>query len=349
MRAFLSIFCAQFRTFVRNPVDFFLTLLLPLALIVLFGFIWGQGERPIRVGVFFTGAEELFLSVVAEFPVVSYRTYTDEKRLEEAVARREADLGLVWDGTKVLVFLDRSRIQENPDFEALARRITRALELRQAGVSPPVRPMKIHVGKLSAPNWYHYIVPGLMVVAILQAGVFAVAGRLAGMRERGILRRMLVTPLSGWAVLSGIGLLRMIVGFAAAGLNFFVAQAIFGVAFSVNAGLLLFYALACGLGGMGLGAVVTVLARRPGSAATLGSILVQMMLFLSGIYIPFEFLPPGLQVLGQILPAYHLAQGMRAALGVVEPSLLSFLASLGFTLFGLATFLIFSSVALRPE
>ncbi|MCX7843928.1 MAG: ABC transporter permease [Candidatus Bipolaricaulota bacterium] len=349
MRGFAAVFLAQLRIFLRNPVDLLVTAVLPLALVLLFGFIWGRGERPTRVGVVLLADGELLQSVLAEFPELAPQTYPEAWALEQAVARRAVDFGLIWDGRELTVLLAHGRVQENPGFAAWARRVARALERRRAGVPPPVRPVKVHVGKLSAATWYDHIVPGLMAVALLQAGVFAVAGRLAAMRERGILRRLQASPVPGWAVLAGVGLLRLGVGFATAGLNLALAQALFGAAFSPHVGRLLFYGLAAGLGGMGLGAALTALARRPGSAATLGSVLVQAMVFLSGIYIPFEFLPPGLRAVGQILPAYHLAQGMRAALGVVEPAPSAFLAGLGFALFGILAFWGFGRRALRPE
>lgn len=349
MKAFFAIFLAQFRIFYRNPLDFFVTLVLPLALSIVFGFIWGGGERPARVGLVVAGQEDFFISALSGFSDLAWEIYPHEEALEEAVAKRNMDFGLVWDGKNLTVLLDRSRIWDNPEFEVKARRLARALGFLLAGVSPPVYAEKIHVGRLSAPTWYHYIVPGLMAVAILQAGVFAVAGRIAVMREIGVLRRMLVTPLPGWAVLSGVGLLRMLMGFLSAGLTFFVAKALFGVTFSVEPAALSFYALACGLGAMGLGAVVSALARRPAGAAALGNVLVQAMVFLSGIYIPFEFLPAGLKAVGRVLPAYHLAQGMRAALGLSEGGTTTFLANLGFAIFGLAAFFLFGRLTLRPE
>lgn len=347
MRAFSALFRAQLRIFLRNPLDLFVSAVLPLVLLLVFGFIWGGRERPTRVGVVLAGPDKTTFEL-AELQNLVWKTYFSEEELSRAVAQRKVDFGLVWDGKSVKVLLDRGRIQDNPDFEIWARWITRALELRETGASLPVRPEKVHVGKIQPATWFHYIVPGLMVMAILQAGVFAMAGRLAGMRELGVLRRLFATPLSGWAILAGVGAVRMIIGFLCAGLNFLLAQALFSTSFSVNGGLFLFYAMASGLGGMGLGAVITVLARGPGSAAALGSILVQTMLFLSGIYIPFEFLPPGLRAVGRVLPAYHLAQGMRAALGVVEPEPSVFAASLGFALVGVGVFLVLGRVVLRP-
>lgn len=348
MRVFLAIFRAQWRIFVRNPLDFFVTVVLPLALVLIFGFIWGGTERSLRVGVVLKAQEELFYSVLPEFPDLVVKTYPAEDALAEAVAKRAVDFGLIWDGKNLGVILERGRIQDNPEFEGKARAIARALEFRAAGLSRVVVE-KIPVGKILEANWFHYVVPGLMAMAILQAGVFAVAGRLSGMRERGILRRMLVTPTPGWAILSGVGFLRMLVGFLSAALTFLLARFVFGVAFSVDSGLLVFYTLAAGIGAMGLGALVSVLARRPGSASILGMIFVQTMLFLSGIYIPFEFLPAGLKIMGKILPAYHLAQGFRAALGVIAGDSVTLLAGLGFLLFGILAFLGFGRFSLRPE
>lgn len=174
------------------------------------------------------------------------------------MARRAVDFGLVWDGSSLQFLFDQSRVQDNPEFAILARRIGRGLELRLAEVSAPVIPEKVHVEKLSAATWFHHIVPGLMALAILQAGVFAGAGRLSAMRERGILRRMVVTPISGWAILLGVGLVRMLVGFVSAGLNLFVARTAFGLSFPGDWGSVLFYAVCGGLGALGLGVVAGV-------------------------------------------------------------------------------------------
>jgi ABC-2 type transport system permease protein len=349
MRAFLAILGAQARVFLRDRADFFFTLAFPLVFVVLFGFIWGGRENPTKVGLVCPPQEELVLSALSSLPEISVELFPDWEKLSLVVAKRAVDFGLVWNGEKFVLILNRGRFQENPEFERLSREIVRTVELWGSGLSSPVEPVKVHVGKVSAASWYHYIVPGLMAMAILQAGIFAVAGRMASMRERGILRPILATPASGWPVLLGIGLIRMGLGFFSAGLNFALARVLFGVSFPVNPALLLFYAFVCALGGMGLGALVSFGVRRPGSAAAAGMILTQIMLFLSGVYIPFEFLPPGLQAVGRVLPAYYMAQGFRAALGVVEGGAEILWASLGFGLFGVIALFLFGQLFLRPE
>ena len=349
MRAFLAILASQLRVFFRNRTDLFFTLALPLVFLAIFGFIWGGRERPTNVGVVFASPEESILAALSDFPGLSIQHFSDREKLALAVARRQVDFGLVWDGEKFVLLLNRGRIQDNPEFERLGREIVRAAELRASGLSSPIEPVRVHVGKLIAASWFHYIVPGLMAMAILQAGIFAVAGRMAGMRERGILRPMLATPVSGWSLFLGVGLIRMGLGFFSAGWNFALARLLFGVSFFVNPALLLFYALVCALGAMGLGALVSFVVRKPGSASAAGMILTQIMLFLSGIYIPFEFLPSILRAFGRVLPAYYMAQGFREALGVVERGGEILWASLGFGLFGLTALFLFGQLFLRPE
>lgn len=349
MRAFLSVLRAQFTLFFRDRLDLFFTLVFPLTFVFLFGFLWGSPGRAVRVGFYSTAPVDLISQVLADFPELAVRDFPSAQDLENAVARRIVDFGIVWDGSSLVFLFDRGRVQDNVGFEGQARRIARSLELRRAGATAPIQAEKLHVGKLQAATWFHYIVPGLMAMALIQAGVFAVAGRMASMRERGVLRRMLATPLPGWALLLGVGSVRLSVGFLSAGLTLLGALTVFGLAFSLHPGWLFFYAVVSSLGAMGLGALVSAVARKPGSAAAAGMILVQAMLFLSGIYIPFEFLPPALRLVGRALPAHHMAQGMRAALGVIEGTSASVCAGLGFGAFGLSALLLFGRALVRPE
>jgi ABC-type multidrug transport system permease subunit len=349
MKAFVAVVRGQFLIFVRNRLDFFLTMGFPLVLVFLFGFIWAAPEGSVKLGAVFNGPREPVLQALANFPELSVQEFAGVNELEQSLARHFVDFGIVWDGNSLVFLFDRGRIQDNPTFEGYARRITRALELEVAGATAPIRVEKVHVGKLSTATWFYYIVPGLMVLALVQAGVFAVAGRLAGMRELGVLRRLLVSPISSWALVFGVGVVRMTVGFFSAGLTALLACAVFQMRFMVSPGPLLFYALASALGAMGLGAVVSMVARKPGSAAAAGMILVQVLLFLSGIYIPLEFLPSGLRLVAKILPAYYLAQGMRAAMGVIEGVPANFWAGLGFSAFGLLALLLFGRSLISPR
>jgi len=72
------------------------------------------------------------------------------------------------------------------------------------------------------------------------------------------------------------------------------------------------------LGMMGLGALITLLVRRPSSAANLAEILAMGMMFLSGIFFPVEIMPGFLQTLSRALPLTYMAEALRYTTGVVD-------------------------------
>ncbi|MGA7159355.1 MAG: ABC transporter permease [Acidobacteriaceae bacterium] len=72
----------------------------------------------------------------------------------------------------------------------------------------------------------------------------------------------------------------------------------------------------------------------PNAAGGIANLIYLPMSFLSGLWLPIQFLPHALQVIAPIFPTYHLAQLMYAALGApTQGSALShWLGVLGFTL-----------------
>ncbi|MGQ9733960.1 MAG: ABC transporter permease [Candidatus Bipolaricaulia bacterium] len=336
MRAFWAFLGAQLRIFIRDRLDFFLTLGLPILFLLIFGFIWGGEEKPTRLGIVLLGSDEPVLSVLQARPNLVLERFPAADLLEEAVRNRAVDFGLLWDGTKLSFIFEAGRIQDNSGYEQLARGIASALELKLQGKEAIVIPEKVHLGRLAGARWFHLVIPGIIALPILSAGLFAIAGRITAMRERRILAQLLVTPLPSWALLSSLGLLRLGVAYVGAFATLAFATIVFGLRFPIQWGLFVPFVAACGLGAMGMGALIAFLVRRPGSASFAANIFLQLMLFLSGIYFPLEFLPPFLRVVSRGLPLTHMAQGMRYALGVVEMPPSAFWGmTAGFTLFGL--------------
>ncbi|MBC7222453.1 ABC transporter permease [Candidatus Bipolaricaulota bacterium] len=318
MKAFKVVFASQVRIFLRDRIDFFLTLGLPIVFILLFGFIWGGGERPTKLGLVLLGPEEPLLSLLRERADLAIVRLESPEDLSEAVKKRSVDFGLIWDGEKISFLFEASRVQDNPSYEQLARGVAAALELRLQGRESAVLPEKVHAGKLLQASWLHMVIPGIITIPILSAGLFAVASRVTSMRERRILAQLLVTPLSPAFLILGLGLVRILIAYLGAFVTLFLGALVFGVRFLIRWDLFLILVFASGLGGLGFGALIALLVRRPGSATFLANLFLQVMLFLSGIYFPLEFLPPFLRTVSQFLPLTHLAQGMRFALGVVE-------------------------------
>lgn len=87
----------------------------------------------------------------------------------------------------------------------------------------------------------------------------------------------------------------------------------------------------CALG-LGLGYIV-----GPNSAPPIVNLIYLPMSFLSGLWIPFEILPPAVKAIAPFLPAFHLGQLALGTIGVGAgaPAWSHVAALAGFTLIGL--------------
>ncbi|MCX7750579.1 MAG: ABC transporter permease [Candidatus Bipolaricaulota bacterium] len=307
--------------FTRDKLALFFTLFFPLVFILIFGFVWGgeEGGDRLTVGLLEVGeGDRLLAEFLASQGTVDVRRYPDRGALEGDLTRRRVDLGIVWDGKSLVFLQDPTRVQEGYALAELAQGITAELGLRRQGLAPVVRLERVNVGHRLEGGWFALVVPGIMAFSILASGLFAVSGRIAQMKERKLLDRLLVTPMSPAALLGSIALVRLGMGFVSTVATLAVATLLFGIQFRVNWALFPLFVVASGVGAMGLGTVIALLVRRPGSASTVANIAAQIMLFLSGVYFPVEIMPAFLRALGRAFPLTYMAEGMRYVTGVAD-------------------------------
>lgn len=312
----------QARVFVRDRITLFFTVLFPIVFVLIFGFVWGGEEGPgarATLGfVHLDRGDDALVEVLAAQQTVVVVPYSDRAALEEDLATRKVDLGLVWDGRSLVFLQDPRRVQEGYAFAELARGIGAEVDLRWQGLAPPVRVERESVGRTVAVGWFNLLVPGIMAFSILTAGLFAVSGRITQMKERKLLDRLLVTPMSPGALLAAIAGVRLVVGFFATVTTLAAAVLLFRVRFDVNWPLFVAFVVAATVGAMGLGTVIALLVRRPGSATTVANIAAQIMLLLSGIYFPIEIMPSFLRAVSRALPLTYMAEAMRYVTGVAD-------------------------------
>lgn len=158
-----------------------------------------------------------------------------------------------------------------------------------------------------------HAVPAYVALVIATSAFLSLAVTVATYRERGILRRLRVTPIAPCAVLAAQLVVMLIVtvlgtvALVAVGVGAFALRctgtiASIVAAFVVCSGAL--FAL-----GMALAAVVPTVR----AAQTVGFVIFYPMIFLSGAALPRELLPQALQSAAAILPLTHgvtLLQGM---------------------------------------
>jgi len=353
MTAFRALSVSELKIFSRDRMALFFTLLFPLIYILIFGFLMGDigNVDQASFGVLFASEddEQLLRQTIEEAGSMNVSTFQSKAELEDAIAARTIDFGMLWDGSTLRFFYDANRIQENYAFEQMARGITTEFDFRRQAVTRALPITEVQVGTIQSIGWYNLVLPGILAFSILSAGLFAVSGHLTQMKERNILDRLIVTPMPPLALLSAIVVIRLAVVFISTLITLGVGIVVFGLQFEIDWFRYIIFVICATLGTMGMGTIIALLVRRPSSASSLANTLAMVMMFFAGIYFPIEFMPAFLRAVSKGLPLTHMANAMRYVTGVIEMSELEFW-SITFSMLGFAIVLfpVLARYVVRP-
>jgi ABC-2 type transport system permease protein len=155
--------------------------------------------------------------------------------------------------------------------------------------------------------------PIAVLIALIMAGVQALPQALTGHRERGILRRMRLTPVRPSALLAAQMVVQGTVALASALLALAVGRLAFAVALPEQpAGYLLALLLATAAA-LALGSVVSAVSRTTKIAGAVGSAVFFPMMFCAGVWLPVQEMPHALARVVQLTPFGAAARALGEA------------------------------------
>ncbi|OGO36652.1 MAG: hypothetical protein A2W35_16690 [Chloroflexi bacterium RBG_16_57_11] len=177
------------------------------------------------------------------------------------------------------------------------------------------------------------LVPGLLGLTLLFGTTSMEAIVIVFERRIGSLERLMLAPVSLAALLGGKMLGGMFFGLTVTGVVLVVALAFFGAA-GVNWLLLILALLLSAAAFSALGAFVSVSVREVFEAQTLANFIRFPMMFLGGVFVPVDSMPPVLQVIARFLPLTYTVEALRAALsgGSLGAAVIDLAALTGFSL-----------------
>ena len=353
MIALRALIVSEARILLRDRMALFFTLAFPLIFILIFGFLMGDiGDvSQASLGVFVaSGADEdLLAETLSTAGSMSIERFESLAAMQEAVTDREIDFALSWDGTDLRFFYDANRVQENFAFQQVAAGLSSDFNLRRQGAEPLISVESIDVGEIESTGWFHLVLPGILAFSVLSAGLFAVSGHITAMKERKVLDRLIVTPMPPVALLVAIVVVRLTIVYASTLITLLVGVLVFGLRYDVSWLRFTVFVACATVGTMGLGTVIALLVRRPSSASNIANVLAMVMLFLTGIYFPVEFMPGFLRAISEGLPLTHMANAMRYVTGVMDMAEPEFWAiTLSFLGIAVVLFPVLARYVVRP-
>ncbi|MBN1858392.1 ABC transporter permease [Candidatus Bipolaricaulota bacterium] len=184
------------------------------------------------------------------------------------------------------------------------------------GAEPPVTYETVSPDEGRELKYVDFLLPGVVVMGFLTAGLFGVPGNILYGRDQGLLRRYWVTPLSVPRYLFGYTLGHLaLCGIQATAI---VALGKFGLGATVSlvqpATLLFLLLTACTF--LAFGFLIASLARTANGGMAIANILNMPLMFLGGLFFSIGDVPIALRVIMLVNPVTYLAEGVRRVSGV---------------------------------
>jgi ABC-2 type transport system permease protein len=166
-------------------------------------------------------------------------------------------------------------------------------------------------------RFIEFFVPGIIAMAVMTASLFGTVNVNAELLQKGVIRKLFTTPITrvDW-ILSNV-LYQFILAVFSTVVMLVVSYGVFSVSLEINAWLPVFVALDV-FAFVGLGMILTRVAKEAESASAAADALMFPMMFLSGTFFPVEMMPGFLQKFAKVLPLYYVNEGLRASMVSVD-------------------------------
>lgn len=159
-----------------------------------------------------------------------------------------------------------------------------------------------------------YYIPGIITLSLISATLVNLAINLTSSRERGILKRVRSTPLPPWVFMAGRIGTALVVTALLVVLVSGIGRLVYGVTLPTSTLPGLVLAVVVGAASCSaLGFALTALIPSENAAPAVTNAIVLPLYFVSGLFIPNDEMPEGIQRVGDVFPVKHLFEALLTA------------------------------------
>ncbi|HYU64664.1 MAG TPA: ABC transporter permease [Candidatus Paceibacterota bacterium] len=341
MNTTLDLTKSSIKMFVRNRQAAFFTLVFPLITMFIFGLIGFDRPPKFDIGLVTHKPQPQTQELVNQIKKFDVFNITEGNLNDELKSLRDGNRIAVLDipddfinvippvQTKELkVYINESQqAQAQATISILSQYLDKvSLQIARVPTFFSVKQETINAKHL---KYLDFLLPGLIAMSIMQMSVFSVAFVFVQFKEKGVLKRLLATPIQPYQFVTANVITRLIVSvlqtaiFIAAGVFILKAHVIgsyFLILLCVILGALMF---------LGLGFTISGLASTVESVPVFANLLVFPMLFLGGVFFAISNMPHWLQKIANILPLTYFSTALRdvmtkdASIGAIKWDLLA--------------------------
>ncbi|MBI2847286.1 MAG: ABC transporter permease [Chloroflexi bacterium] len=289
---------------------------------VLFGYLFGvEGSSPFSLGLVDEDRSTTSSTLVEALKISSSLDVQQGERENELEGLRSGkrrvvmvipsgfEDGLARGGSRIDVYFDQGNMVAATQARAVIQAIVDGLNRQLTGALDPItiKEEGITAKRLRVID---SLTPGLVGMMIMWANMF-VGVRLISWRERGILKRLGVTPLRPFNLISSQIVAHVILSFLQAALLVAIGWLLFKVSVQ-GSYLTLSFMIALGsLCILSLGYIIGSFIKKSESANAVAMLISFPMMFLSGSYFPTDSAPSFIQPLVKLMPLTYLNHALR--------------------------------------
>jgi len=350
MRLKWKIFIASLKMFVRQREAIIWTLLFPLFMITLFGFVKFDGMGRIDLGVVNESGEAAsdFTESLRKVKTLKITEGGKDQELME-LAKGERDMVLIIpqglrEGSQgsLTVFFNDARPQEAQLGQLVLQRVLDEMVFAR---NPPSGRLVLNPVPVKSRNltYIDFLLPGILAMSIMQLGIFGVAFGFVQLKKRGILRRLWVTPIKPSDFILGQVAMRLVVVMVQICLIITVGVFFFHLHFIGSFLELFLVGLMGAVVFLSIGFALAGISKSEDQVAPLANVISLPMMLLSGVFFSRSNLPGVIHRITDFFPLTYLADAMRSIAidGATLPQV-------GLQLLGLAVWCVISAtIAIR--
>ncbi|MDE2312344.1 MAG: ABC transporter permease [Patescibacteria group bacterium] len=176
--------------------------------------------------------------------------------------------------------------------------------------------LPISAGLAGQIKYSNFVLPGIIAMTIMQGGIYSLAYWMVDLKSRGIIKRLMATPIKQWQLALSLVCARLTIVIGQVIILTLLGTLVFKASFTgslMNLLSILVLILEGGAIFLMIGLLISNFAKSYDAAAPLTSAVGLPLTFLGNIFYPISALPHGLQVFARLLPITYLADGLRQA------------------------------------
>ena len=312
MNAFLAMLIANIKMSVRNLQAMFWNLAFPALFIVLFGSIWGSDNfSSFSVGVAYDDSDlhAQVLSALQSSDAFQVHEGSEEAELQ-ALEDDDREIVIAFPAEEGGAIRLYSADRPGDVTSEIAIGATRSvlMSVLGANLGTPIEEAKVDALNTTFIDWF---MPGIIAMSLMNTGVIGISTSFVALREKGVLRRIRVTPFPLWKFLVARVLGTMIVGLLSTFVLIALSMVLFGAEVRGNWLLIIAMIILVSTCMLSIGAAVAAIARNVESAAGMANLITFPMMFLSGVFFPIDSMPDWMRPIMAVMPLRYGVDALR--------------------------------------